>query len=149
MTTPVTRPRLHHLGLTVSDLGAALEWYREMFDAEAVFVEEASGPGLDAMVQVDGTHLRYAMVDLDGTLVELLEYSRPGGAEFTARNCDIGATHVCVVVPDIEAAYERLQGLGIVFTSEPSTMGPPVEGHRQCYFRGFDGVQYELWQYPA
>ena len=74
-------------------------------------------------------------------------FTTPICRDFTLRNCDVGATHVCCEVDDIDAVYADLRAKGVAFSVEPSqVLGGVLEGDRYCYFRDPDGIQLELWE---
>jgi catechol 2,3-dioxygenase-like lactoylglutathione lyase family enzyme len=141
---------VNHVGVTVPSLGATVAWYREMFDIEPVFYVGGSGAEVEAAVEVEGAEISAAFFLFGNTGVEFLEYRQPRGREFDLRNCDIGATHVCFEVDDIDATYERLKAKGVHFNSPPgrATDGP-LEGTTYVYFRDLHGLQLELFQVPA
>jgi catechol 2,3-dioxygenase-like lactoylglutathione lyase family enzyme len=139
---------MHHVGIPVRSLEQAVAWYRDVLGIEAELLDVAEGPELSRTVQLAGARLRSAFVSMGNTIVELLEYEHPVGADFSLRNCDVGATHVCIEVEDIHAAYERMRDRGVGFSSPPVRLSGALEGSLCCYFRGHDRLQFELWQRP-
>ncbi|HEX7289946.1 MAG TPA: VOC family protein [Conexibacter sp.] len=138
---------LHHVGVTVRSIERSLAWYRDVFGLEPSFVALSEGPVLERTVGLENARLRYAMLELSGCRLELIEYLSPIGDDFTLRNCEVGATHVCFEVADIDAVYAELRAKGVEFSVEPSqVLGGVLEGDRYCYFRDPDGIQLELWQ---
>jgi catechol 2,3-dioxygenase-like lactoylglutathione lyase family enzyme len=140
--------RVHHVGIPVRSIERSLKWYAEVFDVEPDFVQTSEGPETSRTVQLDDVRLRFAFLPIGDTLIELLEYERPVGADYAVRNCDVGASHVCLEVDDIHAAYDRMRKLGVEFSIEPLRLTGVVEGHWCCYFRDPDGIPFELWQRP-
>ena len=139
---------VHHIGIPVRDLDRSLEWYAATLGLHADFVQVADGPETSQTVQLDDTRLRFAFLQLPNAILELLEYERPRGDDFSLRNCDVGAVHLCFEVDDIVAVHRRLSERGVEFSIGPTTLDGAVTGHRCCYFRDPDGVQLELWQRP-
>jgi len=140
---------VHHVGIAVRSLDKSLAWYREVFGVEPHMRLEADGPDVDAAVQLENVRVEAALLDVGNTVIELLEYKSPVGADFRLRNCDVGAIHVALDVANIDEAYERLRSRGAVFSNAPA-MAPegPLEGYRFCYFRDPDGIQFELFERP-
>lgn len=141
---------VNHIGVTVRDLDATVAWYREMLDIEPTFGQRGnSGGEVDTVVQVEGAVIDMAFCVLGNTCVEFLQYREPEGKEFTLRNCDIGAVHICFEVDDIEATYRRLLSKGVEFSAPPAvaTEGP-LEGVAYAYFRDLQGLQLEFFQVP-
>jgi catechol 2,3-dioxygenase-like lactoylglutathione lyase family enzyme len=140
---------IHHLGLTVRDIERSVRWYSSMFGLGAGETTRASGPDLARGVQVPGAQLAFVMLDVGNTTIEFLQYSEPEGADFALGNNDVGATHVCFEVSDIDAAYADLRQKGAVFNGPPVTIeSGPSQGARWAYLRDPDGIQLEIWQYP-
>jgi catechol 2,3-dioxygenase-like lactoylglutathione lyase family enzyme len=140
---------VHHIGITVRDMQRSFEWYSTMFGLEPGPVNHNEGADLEAGVQVPGAVLDYSMVDIVAVRIEFLEYSAPEGEDFALRNCDVGATHICLQVDDMDAAYRTLTERGAVFNAPPVTLTEgALTGSQWAYLRDPDGVQLELWQWP-
>ncbi len=140
---------LHHIGITVSDMRRSFEWYSKMFGLEPGPVNHNEGPDLEAGVEVAGAVLDYSMVEIGSTRVEFLEYSAPEGEPFGLRNCDVGATHLCFQVDDMDVAYQELMGRGATFNAPPVALTEgALTGSQWAYLRDPDGLQIELWQWP-
>lgn len=140
---------LHHVGVTVSNLERSLAWYRDVFGLEPVVDETGSGPDLCATVQVPDVDLHYAFLHVGNTRIELLQYVNPPGRPFDMHNNDVGAAHVCLVVDDVQAVYERLSGRGVTFNAPPLHLTDgAMAGHTIVYLRDPDGIQLELMQEP-
>lgn len=140
---------MHHIGMPVRSMEASLAWYQDVFGLEPEFIQTSEGPDLERTVQLPDPKLRFAFLPLPNVILELLEYERPAGADFTLRNCDVGAIHLCLEVDDIDHVHRFLADRGVDFSIAPTPLTmAPVEGHSVCYFRDPDGIQLELWQRP-
>jgi catechol 2,3-dioxygenase-like lactoylglutathione lyase family enzyme len=145
-----------HFSFSVSDLDAAIEFYRDLLGFEVVvrrMVDEALAPALsgypDARIEI-------AFLDLPGQPrragshdLELVRYHRPR-PDGTARPvAEPGSAHMAIVVEDALAAYEELRAAGVEFVSPPNeiTAGGNAGG-RICYFHGPGGVTLEMFQPP-
>lgn len=146
--------RLHHTGLTVSDLDRSLAFYRDLLGFEVVLEQEKEGGYLGAIVGWPDAHVRMAHVKLPGSdhRIELFQYLRPQGVEPAEllEPWRVGPTHVCLVVSDLPSLYERLRAAGV-----ESFLSPPVDvdtganaGGKALYFRDPDGTLLELFQPP-
>jgi catechol 2,3-dioxygenase-like lactoylglutathione lyase family enzyme len=62
--------------------------------------------------------------DPDGTELLLEPDSHPAAKPFKAALVDDGIPYMSFGVDDVNAEYQRLQGLGVRFTQEPLEMGP-------------------------
>jgi catechol 2,3-dioxygenase-like lactoylglutathione lyase family enzyme len=149
----VSGPRalgLHHVGITVSDLDHSLRFYAELFGLTVEYAF-AVGDEVSAAARVPGVDARGAVLALpDGGRIELIEYRQPVGQPFGLANNDVGASHPCVLVDDLDAAHARLLELG----ADPFT--PPLlieegalTGYRWLYFADLDGLVVELWEAPS
>ena len=141
---------VHHIGITVSDMKRSFEWYTRMFGLVPGPVTHGSGPELETGVQVEGAELDFSMIQIGSTRIEFLEYVHPEGKPFSLRNCDVGATHICLQVDDMEAAFRTLTERGAVFNGDPVTLQEgELAGSKWAYLRDPDGIRLEIWQWPA
>lgn len=140
---------VHHIGITVRDMKRSFEWYSRMFGIEPGPRNHNEGPELEAGVEVPGAVLDYSMIEIGTTRIEFLEYSAPEGDDFSLRNCDVGAAHICLQVDDMDEAYRELTERGAVFNAPPvKLVTGALVGSQWAYLRDPDGVQLELWQWP-
>ena len=142
---------LNHIGVSVRDLDATVAWYREMLGIEPTFEQRGtSGPVVEEVVQVEGAVIDMAYCVLGNTCLEFLEYREPPIQDYTLRNCDVGATHICFEVENIDEVYQRLVQRGVTFSTPPGVIEDgPLEGISFAYFRDLNGLQLELFQLPA
>lgn len=144
---PGTIGRVHHVGLTVKNLERSLEWYRQMFGVEPVFVTYAEGEPLATAVGVPDAKLSFAFLRFGETDVELLSYDNDRDEDFSRRNCDVGSPHLCILVEDIQASYHELKAKGVEFFAEPLHIeSGPLGGCSFVYFRDPDGITLELFE---
>jgi catechol 2,3-dioxygenase-like lactoylglutathione lyase family enzyme len=145
---------IHHVGMTVSDLDAALAFWEAFLGVEARVRATLERPYVGATVGHPGTRIGAAFVDLPGgNLLELLDYreveARTGLPQDSANP---GHVHLCLRVADIDAVYERALAAG----ARPVRPGGPIEsdggpnrGARIVYLRiPPDGATVELFQPP-
>lgn len=137
----------HHYGVTVSDLEEALDFYEGTLGLELEsrgHVEKGTEDAdkFDDFVDVDGVDVEVAFLDAGGCQVELLRYHEPGGddANEGVSNNDIGASHFCLEVDDIDEVYDDLSE-GVEFVNEPITLS---KGVRVAYMYDPDGNIVEL-----
>jgi catechol 2,3-dioxygenase-like lactoylglutathione lyase family enzyme len=141
---------VHHMSLTVSDLARSLAFYRDLIGLEVVMEQEKEGGYLAAITGYPDAHVRMAHLETPGGhRLELFEYVSPAGGKADVEPRNVGAPHVCFLVEDIHAAYERLCRAGV------RTVSPPVEvdtganrGGFGLYLRDPDGITMELFQPP-
>lgn len=143
--------RLHHMGITVSNMDSAIEFYRELTGGEVIGPLVKSGPAVEAVTGYPGIEVHLAFVSLPGgdTVFELAEYRGGSGESIDPDNGKAGATHPAIVVDDMDATLERMRARGVFATSEPKigTDGP-LEGYRYVYLIGPDKLRVELLEAP-
>lgn len=141
---------MHHVGITVRDLEASLLWYEQTFGVRREFVAHGSGPELSTAVGVPDADLSFAFLRFGSCVIELLCYDNPRTEDNERSNADVGSTHVCIDVPDLQVAYESLLSKGIEFLAPPLHIEDgPLEGCSFVYFRDPDGVTLELFEKAA
>lgn len=141
---------IHHTGLTVSSLERALAFYRDALGFEVVMEQEKSGGYLAAITGYPDAHVRMAhLATPAGQRLELFEYLEPAGQAAPSEPCEVGITHVCLVVPDVHDAHRRLVAAGAEPFSEPVAIDTGANtGAWGLYVRDPDGIVLELFQ-PA
>ena len=145
--------RVHHTSFTVSDLDRSLEFYCDLLGCEIIARQEKEGGYLAAIVGHPSAHVRMAHLRVPGEehVIELFEYVAPDGVKADVRPWNVGASHICFLVDDLPALYERLVEQGLT-----SFVSPPVEvdtgintGGYGLYVLDPDGLAVELFQPPA
>jgi glyoxylase I family protein len=145
------KQRIHHVGITVSDLEAAIEFYLEASGGTLVGQFENTGPAIDAVTGYPGVVVRQAFLATGAgeTFIELLEYRNGSGVRIDPDNGSIGAVHVGIEVVDLDETLGRLRSRGIEQLSEPIVgKSGPLAGYRLLYVLGPDNVRVELVEPP-
>ena len=144
--------RLHHTGLTVSELDRSVAFYRDLLGCEILSTQEKEGGYLAAIVGYPDAHVRMAHLRAPGSehVIELFQYLSPPGDRADVEPRNVGASHLCFIVDDLAALYDSLLGRGVT-----SFVSPPIEvdtginrGGLALYLRDPDGITVELFQ-PA
>ncbi|MFY9674446.1 MAG: methylmalonyl-CoA epimerase [Terriglobales bacterium] len=124
---------IDHLGIAVKSLSAAKEIYEKL--GLAVLPEET----------VAQEKVRVVMVPVGDTRLELLEATSEDStiAKFIAKRGE-GLHHVCMRVPDLEAAVAKLKQDGVRLVSNEIKIG--AGGHRYIFIhpQSAGGVLLEL-----
>lgn len=125
--------RIDHLGIAVRSLAAAKSIYQKL--GLSVSPEEV----------VEAEQVRLVMVPVGESRLELLEATSEDStvARFIAKHGE-GLHHVCLRVPDLTAAVERLKKDGVRLVSEEIKVG--AGGHRYVFVHpsSAGGVLLEL-----
>ena len=111
-------PTAHHVGVTVSDLDRAVDFYAETFDLDVVSEFSVGGDAFSEAVAVEGASAEFAHLDAGDAIVELVSYDpavESAGAPELNRP---GATHLGLTVDDVEAFHADL-------ADDAETLSPP------------------------
>ena len=105
--------RLDHLGVAVTDIDAALAFWRD-----------ALGLTLEPAEEVASERVRAHFMPAGGAAIELLEATAPDSpiAKYTAKR-GAGLHHVTFEVPDIAAALARLKAAGVRLIDDAARPG--------------------------
>jgi catechol 2,3-dioxygenase-like lactoylglutathione lyase family enzyme len=143
---------VHHVGMSVSDLDAALAFWRAFLGIEPRWRTVLDRPYLGRHVGYPGVEIDAAFVDLPGGIVlELLDYRVDGKAPNPEATANPGNVHLCFGVEDARAAWERAVAAGatpLVPEGPVEVDGGPNRGARAAYLRIHDGISIELFQSP-
>lgn len=135
---------VRHVGLVVSDLERALNFWCGVLGFSVSKRMDEAGPHIDAMMGL--RDVRVTTVKLaapDGNLVELLHFkSHPDRQEWGGSPCSTGFTHIALTVDDLDAACEKLSHAGVTFSAPPQRS--PDGYAKVTYARGPEGVLLEL-----
>ncbi|MFB9930551.1 VOC family protein [Amycolatopsis halotolerans] len=142
---------IHHVGITVHDLAASTEFYRDLLGGSVEGPFERSGPRIDEVTGYPGVIVRQSFVSAGygDTVVELLQYENGSPTRIDPDHGQTGAAHVAITVDDLDATLERLRGRGVAAVSEPIVTSHPMAGCRAVYVLDPDRVRVELVQLPA
>nr|WP_049982809.1 VOC family protein [Halorubrum sp. BV1] len=111
-------PTAHHVGVTVSDLDRAVEFYTDTFGLDVVAEFPVGGDAFAEAVGVEGASASFAHLDADGAIVELVAYDPRGEPEPDPELNRPGAVHLGLSVDDVEAFYADLD-------DDVETLSPP------------------------
>ena len=112
------RPKgIHHTGLVVSDLNAAIAFYVALLDMKVIERDRWRSPDLaaDEAVGLVGSSADGAMLRGSGSYLELWQYHSPQqtGDDPAGRGAhELGLRHLAIEVDDVDAALDRLMRLG-------------------------------------
>ena len=115
-------PTPHHVGITVSDLDRAVDFYTETFGLDVAAEFAVGGAAFADAVDVENATADFAHLVADGgeTVVELVAYDPAGEPTDDAALNRPGAIHLGLSVDDVEAFYGELDG-DVETLSEPRT----------------------------
>lgn len=135
----MTQPAAHHVGLTVSNLERAIEFYRDGLGFPLLDRFEVSGEAFSTVVGIENAAGTFAHLDAGAVRLEVVEYD-PKADETSAELNQPGASHVGIAVDDVDAFLEGLPE-SVEPMSEPRTT---ASGTRLVFLRDPDGNLIEL-----
>ncbi len=146
MTEPETK-KLLHVGLTVSDLGASVAFYRDVVGMTVASEFEGRNDWFDQLTNNPGAELSVTHLRLGAYELQLIEYLAGGQAEPApiAHN-RIASPHLCFLVTDVEAKFAEVAERGDVTIT--SGVIDIAAGARSFYVADPDGVPVEFVQVP-
>lgn len=142
------------VGMTVSDLDRAVEWYSSVLTFENVAESEHAGEAIERLTGVFGCRVRIARLRLGDEFVELTQYLAPEGRPIPvdSRSHDGWFQHIAIVTPDMERAYAHLRTYRVRHASSgPQRLpdwNPLAGGIEAFYFKDPDGHVLEVIRFP-
>ena len=145
-----------HVGLTVPDLEAAVDFFVNVIGCEPFYRD---GP-FQSDVGWMATHLNVhpdAVIRkirwlrcANGPNFELFQYEAPNQVTSSPKNSDVGGHHLAFYVDDFATALRHLEQHNVRVLGEPTvrTAGPNA-GQTWVYFLAPWGLQLELVSYPT
>jgi catechol 2,3-dioxygenase-like lactoylglutathione lyase family enzyme len=142
------------IGITVSDMDRAVDFYSRVLTFEKVSDVEVAGEEYEHVTGVFGLRIRIVRMRLGDESIELTEYLAPKGRPIPAdsRSNDRWFQHIAIIVSDMDKAYRLLRRNKV----EPASSGPQrlpdwnknAAGISAFYFRDPDGHPVEVLQFP-
>jgi len=152
MTSDTAARGVHHVGMSVADLDAALAFWQQFLGVEPRWRTVLDRPYLGRHVGYPGVAIDAAFVDLPGGIVlELLDYRVEEKVPNSDATANPGNVHLCLEVDDARAAWERAVAAGarpVVADGPVDVDAGPNRGARASYLRIHDGISLELFQRP-
>ncbi|MXV91587.1 MAG: hypothetical protein F4121_11235 [Acidimicrobiia bacterium] len=144
--------RLHHIGLTVSDLEESLRFWEQLFGVTANSRRLLDQPHIGSIVGHPGVAIDAAWIDVPGSeaVLELVHYLNRDGTPIDDDTINEGNVHFCMEVEDMDAIWARAVALGARPLSGVPVEVPtgPAKGARIVYMRTLDGATIEFIQPP-
>jgi predicted enzyme related to lactoylglutathione lyase len=141
------RTTVQHVGLCTADLDRAVGFYTGAFGFKLDYSIDVD-PAYDTLTELPGMKCRTAFLQHEAFRLELISYRQPeviGQAERRPMH-QLGLTHFCMVVSDLDAVSGRIAALG--GRLYPETQIETPHG-RFVFCTDPDGVRIELWEKRA
>jgi catechol 2,3-dioxygenase-like lactoylglutathione lyase family enzyme len=143
------------IGMTVSDMDRALDFYTKILAFEKISDVEVAGNEYEHLYGVFGLRLRVVRLKLGDEFIELTDYLAPEGRPIPVdmRSNDKWFQHIAIVVSDMDKAYQHLRAFKVQHASTGPQRIPDwnkgAAGIRAFYFRDPDGHHLEIIYFPA
>ena len=144
MSLPI-KATFHHVGITVTNLDRAIEWYGKVFGIKPSFSLTVSGSMGEQVLRLPPHVHRAALLPIGPVAIELLEFEPTRNSKGKMRQDDVGYVYICFAVEDLDDVYKRLTAEGIDFHTEPlHAEEGQIAGSKFCVMRDPDGKTIEL-----
>jgi catechol 2,3-dioxygenase-like lactoylglutathione lyase family enzyme len=143
------------VGITVSDLDHAVDFYTNVLHFKEEWEAEKSGTEIEHLKGLFGVRVRVARLRLGSEEIELSQYLAPLGRPVPgdSRSNDLWFQHIAIVVSDMDQAYSWLRDHHVQhISSGPQTLpdwNREAAGIQAFYFRDPDGHSLELIHFPV
>ena len=140
---------MNHTGFVVSDMERSLTFYRDLLGLQVERDQILEGEFISEVVGYPDARLHIVYLGM-GDLrhsVELIQYlNPPGDAAALPQRHQVGASHLGVIVDDVDAFYRELSAEGVTFVNPPAARPNPVypAASKGCYMQDPDGNWLEL-----
>lgn len=112
---------LDHVGLTVGDLEAAIDWYARALDLSEESRFEIPAVDLRGVMMISPTRYRLELLERNGPRPA----SQANGPVRAGLLHGCGYGHMCLDVEDVDAAYEELMAAGAADRMSPRPSPEP------------------------
>jgi catechol 2,3-dioxygenase-like lactoylglutathione lyase family enzyme len=142
------------VGITVSDIDRAVDFYSKVLTFEKVSDTEVAGDTYEHLQGLFGLRMRVVRMRLGDEYIELMEYLAPKGRPIPvdARSNDRSFQHIAIIVSDMDKAYRWLRQHKVEHASSGPQRLPDwnksAGGISAFYFKDPDGHPVEVLQFP-
>src|ERR1700757_2886925 len=142
------------VGITVSDMDRAVDFYSRVLTFEKVSDTEVAGEEYEHLEGVFGLRIRVVRMRLGDEFIELTEYLAPKGRPIPvdSRSNDRWFQHIAIIVSDMDRAYSWLRQNKVEHASSGPQRLPDwnknAAGISAFYFKDPDEHPVEVLQFP-
>ena len=119
---------MNHTGFVVSDMERAVAFYRDLLGLTEERNQILEGEFISQLVGYPDARLHIVYLGMEDMKhsVELIQYLNPPSETVTIPDRkDIGATHLGIIVDDLDSFYEELSNKGMRFVNPPAVSSGP------------------------
>jgi catechol 2,3-dioxygenase-like lactoylglutathione lyase family enzyme len=153
-STPPVVQQVVMVGMTVSDMDRAIDFYSKVLSFEKVSDTEVFGDDYEHLQGIFGVRMRVVRMRLGAENLELTEYLAPKGLPYPldTRSNDRWFQHIAIITSDMDKAYAWLRQNKVEHASTGPQRLPDwnknAGGIRAFYFRDPDRHYLEILQFP-
>src|SRR2546426_4604288 len=142
------------IGITVTDMDRAVDFYSKVLTFEKVSDTEVAGENYEHLEGVFGLRMRVVRMRLGDEFIELAEYLAPRGRPIPvdSHSNDRWFQHIAIIVNDMDKAYARLRQAKVQHASSGPERLPDwnknAAGISAFYFKDPDEHPVEVLQFP-
>ncbi len=142
------------IGITVSDMDRALNFYTQVLSFEKVSDVEVYGSQYEYLEGIFGLRIRVVRMKLGDEFIDLIDYLAPEGRPIPVdmKSNDHSFQHIAIIVSDMDRAYQTLRDHKVQHASTGPQRLPDwnknAAGIQAFYFRDPDGHHLEILQFP-
>jgi catechol 2,3-dioxygenase-like lactoylglutathione lyase family enzyme len=142
------------IGITVSDMDRAVDFYSKVLTFEKVSDTEVAGENYEHLEGVFGLRIRVVRMRLGDEFIELTAYLAPKGRPIPidSRSNDRWFQHIAIIVSDMDKAYTWLRQNKVEHASSGPQRLPDwnknAAGISAFYFKDPDEHPVEVLQFP-
>jgi catechol-2,3-dioxygenase len=136
---------IRHVGLVVSDLEKALEFYQDLLGLHIQGETDESGNFISKMLSSENVKLKTIKLSANdnSTRLELLKISNPEITTVKGTSLlNLGYTHISLTVKNLDELYIKLKNSNIKFNSPPTIS--PNGSLKVVFCKDFEGNFLEL-----
>ncbi|MCB4790652.1 MAG: VOC family protein [Elusimicrobia bacterium] len=134
---------LRHVGIVVNNMDKAISFYRDILGLKIKRDMIESGEFIDNILSLEGVKVRTVKMSIrDGGLIELLYFESHPCVSSDRELYGIGYSHIALTVNNLDYEYDRLNKIGIVFSSTPKIS--PDGKAKVVFCQDPEGNQIEL-----
>ena len=140
---------MNHTGFVVSDMERSLAFYRDLLGLSVERDQVLEGDFISEVVGYPDAklHIVYLGIGDQRHSVELIQYlNPPGDAVAMPERHQVGASHLGIIVDDLDGFYADLSARGVRFVNPPVVRPNAVfpAASKGCYMQDPDGNWLEL-----
>jgi catechol 2,3-dioxygenase-like lactoylglutathione lyase family enzyme len=146
--------RVGAIGITVSDMDRAVDFYSRVLTFEQISDTEVAGESYEHLEGVFGLRMRVVRMRLGDEFIELTEFLAPKGRPIPvdSRSNDRWFQHIAIIVSDMDKAYSWLRKNKVEYASSGPQRLPDwnknAAGISAFYFKDPDEHPVEVLQFP-